>query len=69
MRDSLKTLRGALRSRVVWFNVITGSMEVANALSPVVPPGTVTAVNVAGNIALRFLTSQPLADKVPTPEQ
>lgn len=61
MRD---TLKGALRSRTVWFNVITGGVEMANLLAPTLPAGTVAAVNVLGNIALRFITTQPLADKV-----
>lgn len=63
MRDFKNSVRGALKSRVVWFNAISGALEIANALAPVTPPGVVTAVNVLGNVALRFVTTEPLAVK------
>ncbi len=56
-------LIGALRSRTVWFNIVTGALEVANLLTGYAPAGILVGVNVAGNIALRFLTAEPLAAK------
>ena len=60
----MDSVKGLLKSRVFWFNVVTGGLELVNAFSAVVPPGTAMTVNVVGNIALRFLTTEPLADKV-----
>lgn len=57
------TLKGLLKSKVFWFNVITGGLELTNALVTVVPPGTALLINAVGNIALRFLTSKPLNEK------
>lgn len=57
------TLKGLLKSKVFWFNTITGALELTNALAGVVPPGTALLVNAVGNIALRFLTSKPLNEK------
>ena len=60
-----KKLIGALKSKTVWFNIITGVVELTNALA--VPlgfqPGTLTIVAAVGNVILRFLTSQPLDQK------
>lgn len=58
----LNQLKGAFKSRVIWFNVVTSALEIANLFAPVVPPGTLLPINVAGNIVLRFLTSQSLND-------
>ena len=60
----MDNVKGLLKSRVFWFNTITGALEVTNALVGIVPPGTAMAINVVGNIALRFLTSEPLSAKV-----
>lgn len=60
----MDNVKGLLRSRVFWFNTITGALEVTNALVGIVPPGTAMAINVVGNIVLRFLTTEPLSAKV-----
>ena len=60
----MDNVKGLLKSRVFWFNTITGALEVTNALVGIVPPGTAMAINVVGNIALRFLTTEPLSAKV-----
>lgn len=60
----MDNIKGLLKSKVFWFNVVTGALEVTNALAAVVPPGTAMGINVVGNIILRFLTTESLADKV-----
>jgi hypothetical protein len=59
----MDSVKGALKSKTVWFNVITGVLEIANLFATVLPPGTMTAINVIGNVALRFVTSKPLSEK------
>jgi hypothetical protein len=60
-----KKLIGALKSKTVWFNIITGALELINALAvPLgIQPGVLTIVAAVGNVALRFLTSHPLEQK------
>lgn len=60
MTDALK---GALKSKTVWFNLASAALEITNMIAPVIPPGTWTLVVNAVNIGLRFLTTQALADK------
>lgn len=57
-----KKLIGALKSKTVWFNIITGVVELTNAFAvPLgIAPGTLTIVGAVGNVVLRFLTSLPL---------
>jgi len=59
----MKNIKGLLKSKVFWFNALTGIVEVAGLLTGVVPPGTVTTIVVLGNIGLRFLTNKPLNQK------
>ena len=63
----MDNVKGLLKSRVFWFNTITGALELTNALTGV-PPGASMAINVVGNIALRFLTTEPLSAKVKSEE-
>lgn len=60
------TLAGALKSKTVWVNVLTTLVEVANYISPFIPPQYHAAI-VAGvgvvNIVLRSVTTQPLSEK------
>ena len=65
----MDSVKGLLLSRVFWFNVVTGILELINTFSGLLPPGTAMALNVVGNIALRFLTKEPLAAKVTSAEQ
>ena len=59
------SILGALKSKTVWFNVISTGLELLNILAvPLgVPPGTITLVTNLGNIALRFVTKEPLSAK------
>jgi hypothetical protein len=60
----MKTLKGLLKSRVFWFNTVTGTLEIVNLLNgSVIPAGAASTIIVVGNIALRFLTNKALADK------
>jgi hypothetical protein len=63
MDNFLTSLAGALKSKTVWFNIITGAMELANAFTGTLPQGSAMVINVVGNIILRFLTTQSLATK------
>jgi hypothetical protein len=60
----MDSIKGALKSKTVWFNLITGALEVANLFAVMLPPGTITAINVVGNVLLRFVTTEPLEAKV-----
>lgn len=59
------TLIGALKSKTVWFNVITGVLAVVDKLSgtDLVSAEILAIVVTVGNFALRFLTSKPLVEK------
>lgn len=59
----METLIGAVKSKTIWFNLVTIALEVTSVLTGVIPPGTATLINAVGNIALRFLTSTSLLDK------
>ena len=59
-----KSITGALKSKTMWFNLITGILAVANALGGQVIPTEVAALIVAaGNIILRMITTTPLSQK------
>lgn len=60
----MNSVKGLLKSKVFWFNVITGVLELVSVFGGVLPPGTATSINVVGNIALRFVTNKPLSAKV-----
>lgn len=60
----MDSLKGLLRSKVFYFNAITIGLELANLLAPVLPQGSLTLINAVGNLALRFVTTESLADKV-----
>jgi len=59
----MDTLKGLLKSKVFYFNLLTGMMELTSILTGVLPAGTLTAINVLGNIGLRFLTNTSLEIK------
>ena len=60
----MKTFQGLLKSKTFWFNAVTGALEIVNLFNgSVIPAATATVIISVGNIALRFLTSKPLAEK------
>lgn len=61
---NVTSLRGLIRSKTFWFNMLTGALELANSYGSYVPAGSVTTLTIVGNVLLRFLTDQSLADKV-----
>ena len=65
----MKTLLGALRSKTIWFNLITGILAILAlpeivAVLPVTFLPQLAVINALGNLILRVLTNQPLAGKV-----
>jgi site-specific DNA-adenine methylase len=61
---NVTSLRGLIRSKTFWFNVITGALELANTYGTFVPAGSVTTLSIVGNVLLRFMTDTSLASKV-----
>lgn len=59
----MNSIKGLLKSKVFYFNLITGAIELVNAFAPFLPPGTAMAVSVVGNVLLRFFTDKPLSEK------
>lgn len=57
-------IKGAFKSKTVWFNLITGALELVNLAGGFLPPGVGLVISAIGNIALRFVTTEPLAAKV-----
>ena len=67
---TLKTLQGALKSRTVWFNIllaVLSSLELVGAhLTTLFGTQVAAAILLVGgmaNLALRTVTTQPLAEK------
>ncbi len=50
------------QSKTIWFNVITGVVEIAQSLSGtgLVPPGILTVIVNMGNVLLRLITKSPI---------
>lgn len=59
----MDSIKGLLKSKVFYFNLITGALELVNAFGAFLPPGTAMAINVIGNVLLRFFTDKPLSEK------
>lgn len=55
-------MKTALNSKTLWFNVIGGVLVVLQYLGTInlVDPQVLGALLVAGNFALRFVTSEPI---------
>jgi hypothetical protein len=67
---TLKTLKGALKSRTVWFNIVLavlGSLELLGTHLTTLFGSQVAAgimlVGAVANLALRTITTQSLAEK------
>lgn len=61
--NQIAILKGAVKSKTVWINVLTLVVEYGSVLTGVVPPGTLTAIVALANIAVRALTVESLAAK------
>ena len=60
----MKKLNGLLKSKVFWFNAITGTLEIVNLLNgSLIPHEAAAAIVAIGNIALRFVTDKGLDQK------
>jgi hypothetical protein len=61
-----KSFVGALKSKTMWFNVLTGILAVTNALQgqdSVVSPEISALIIAVGNVILRVLTTKSLSSK------
>lgn len=56
-------LKGAVKSKTVWLNVLTLVVDYGSVLTGFVPPGTLTAIVALANIGVRVLTTESLVDK------
>jgi hypothetical protein len=61
--NQIAMLKGAVKSKTVWLNVLTLIVDYSAVLSGVVPPGALTAIVALANIGVRVLTTQSLAEK------
>ena len=59
----MKKLKGLLKSKVFWFNAITGTLEIVNVCNAFIPHEIAAAIIAVGNVALRFVTNKPLDQK------
>lgn len=65
-----KALKGATKSKTIWFNVVVGMLLAAESAIPLLQPvlgeatyGIVSFVLIVGNVAFRSLTSKSLGEK------
>ena len=63
-------IKGAAKSKTVWFNMITGMLLAAEPALHLLQPilgastyGVVSFVLIVGNVALRAITTKALGDK------
>jgi hypothetical protein len=61
--DKIAILRGSVKSKTVWINVLTLVVDYGGLLAGVVTPGTLTAILALANIGVRVLTTESLAEK------
>ncbi len=64
----MNTIKGAIRSKTMWFNIITGvlavlSLKEITTLMPQTFLPNLAVINALGNLVLRMLTNQPLSGK------
>lgn len=59
----MDALKGSLKSKTIWFNVLTLMSAAGSLLTGVVTPEVLTVIVTIGNIGLRFMTSDALSDK------
>jgi hypothetical protein len=56
-------MKAWFKSRTIWLNIISTSIEVTNLLAgSIIPIGAVSIITNVGNIVLRFLTNQPVGN-------
>lgn len=61
--NQIAMLKGAVKSKTVWLNVLALIVDYGAVLTGVVPPGALTAIVALANIGVRVLTTQSLAEK------
>lgn len=59
-----KTIKGMLKSKTFWFNLVTGGLIIVNELNgKLIPTDKAAMIITFGNIVLRMITSKPLSEK------
>ncbi len=61
--NQIAMLKGAVKSKTVWLNVLALIVDYGAVLTGVVPPGALTAIVALANIGVRVLTTQSLAER------
>lgn len=60
----MKALKGLMKSKTFWANVLMAAAEVVNELQGgLIPSQYAVEIIAAVNIGLRFLTTKPLSEK------
>ena len=59
----IQTIKGLIKSRVFWFNMLTIIVDSSSLLTGFIPPGTLTTIVAVANIGLRVITNTDLKDK------
>ena len=61
----LKYLKGAIKSKTFWFNVVTGVLFITDKMlgADMIPPEVASTISAVGNVILRFVTNKALKDK------
>lgn len=57
----MDVIKNALKSKTIWFNLITGIVSVAGAWP--IDPAVSALIVAVGNVVLRFATTVPLEEK------
>jgi hypothetical protein len=61
--NQIAILKGSIKSKTMWLNVLTLVVDYGAVLTGVIPPGALTAIVAVANIAIRVLTVESLAQK------
>jgi len=60
----MKTIRGLLRSRTFWFNIISLILMTVNTIQPIITMNVFLIITAVCNILLRIITTESLTDKI-----
>lgn len=61
--NQIAILKGSIKSKTMWLNVLTLVVDYGAVLTGVIPPGALTAIVAVANIAIRVMTVESLAQK------
>lgn len=64
MKKFMKTVKGLMKSKTFWFNIVTGVLVFVNEVAgKLIPTEVATTIVAVGNVILRMITNQPLSEK------